>query len=74
VEIRDRHLRNANLGKVEGAEGDDELEDPTKIEFDKNVDVRLLLKSKAVRDGDLRLFDQATLLKDEECVEILETV
>jgi hypothetical protein len=57
LDIRHKNLRKANLGQ-EGDEEDFTGFDEN-MDFEKNIDVKMLLKAKAVRDGDLELFDRA---------------
>ena len=49
----------------------DITKDPDVV-FHKNMDVKLLLKNKALEDGDQELLSKVQLLTEEECTGILQ--
>ena len=57
---------------MNGFEEESELDET--INFDTNIDVKQLMKSKAVREGDMEMFNKAHLLNKEECIDILGVV
>lgn len=52
-EIRERNLKKADIINTSDAPS---LQDINENDFDKNVDVTLLLQSRAIHDGDIKLY------------------